>query len=52
MPSRHLLKKTDRLAGVDQLFMNASRAANTVFVTSPVSKGAINERRGNRTEEL
>src|SRR5271157_3342514 len=37
---------------VDRFFMNGSGTRNTVFVMSTVSKGAINERRTNRTEEL
>jgi hypothetical protein len=40
------------LAGVDRVFMNGSGTRDAVFVTSTVSKGAINERRTSRTEEL
>ena len=40
------------LAGVDRFSMNGSGTRNTVFVMSAVSKGAMNERRTSRTEEL
>jgi hypothetical protein len=40
------------LAGVDRFFMNGSGTRDTVFVMSTLSKGAINERGTNRTEEL
>jgi len=49
------------LTGIDRFFMNGSGTRDIVFVMSTVSKGAINERRTkgaldergtNRTEEL